>query len=231
MQLTVREVAKYLNVTEKTVYRWISEGRMPHHQVDGQYRFNRTELLEWAQQQNLKVSTAIYRRDNIDRPIPTIAEALEAGGIHHRLPGHDKTSVLRAMVDVLPLPDRVDRDMLYEILLVRERMGSTGIGRGIAIPHVRSPIVMAVVSPMISLFFLENRIDFAAPDGQPVRTLISMISPSVQLHAHMLARTASLIKDQGFFSALDRQAPTAEILNEARRAEAEMSGVLPKVEP
>ena len=46
MQLSVREVAQYLNVSEKTVYRWISEGKVPHHRVDGQYRFNRSDLLE-----------------------------------------------------------------------------------------------------------------------------------------------------------------------------------------
>jgi PTS system nitrogen regulatory IIA component len=223
MQLTVREVAECLNVSEKTVYRWVSEGKIPHHRVDGQYRFNRTDLQEWANKKNLKVSTSIYRRDNIDRPAPSVAQAIEAGGIVHRLSGEDKTSVLRAVVDALPLPDRVDRDTLFEILKMRERLGSTGIGQGIAIPHVRSPIVMAVMSPMITLFFLDHPIDFESPDGKPVKVLICLVSPSIPLHTHMLGRVASLLKDSGFLSALERHASTEEILNEARRAEAALS--------
>ena len=223
MQLTVKEVAECLNVSEKTVYRWVSEGKIPHHRVDGQYRFNRTDLQEWANKKNLKVSTSIYRRDNIDRPAPSVAEAIEAGGIVHKLSGEDKTAVLRAVVDALPLPDRVDRDTLFEILKMRERLGSTGVGHGIAIPHVRSPIVMAVMSPMITVFFLEHPIDFGSPDGLPVKILICLVSPSIPLHTHMLGRVAALLKDPGFLSALERHGTTAEILNEARRAEAALS--------
>lgn len=227
MQLTVREVAECLSVSEKTVYRWVSDGKIPHHRVDGQVRFNRTDLQEWANKRNMKVSTAIYRRDNIDRPAPSVAEAIEAGGIVHRLTGKDKTEVLRAVVEALPLPGRVDRDTLFEILKMRERLGSTGIGNGIAIPHVRSPIVMAVISPMITLFFLEHPIDFGSPDGQPVKILICLVSPSVHLHTHMLGRIATLLRDPGFLSALERNASTDEILNEARRAEAALSTPAP----
>ena len=223
MQLTVKEVAQYLNVSEKTVYRWVNDGKIPHHRVDGQYRFNRTDLQEWANKKNLKVSTAIYRRDQIDRPAPNVADAIEVGGIIHKLAGEDKTSILRAVVDALPLPDRVDRDTLFEILRMRERLGSTGVGHGIAIPHVRSPIVMSVMSPMITLFFLEHPIDFGSPDGMPVKILICLVSPSIPLHTHMLGRVAVLLKDPGFLSALERHGTSAEILNEARRAEAALS--------
>ncbi|HLF93047.1 MAG TPA: PTS sugar transporter subunit IIA [Planctomycetota bacterium] len=223
MQLTVREAAEYLKVSEKSIYRWIGEAKIPHHKVDGQYRFNRTELLEWANERKIKVSTAVYRRDNLDRPAPGIAESLEAGGIVHRLPGEDKAAVLRAMVDALKLPDRVDRDTLFHILEARERLGSTGVGHGIAIPHVRSPIIMSVSTPIITLFFLEHPIEFGAPDGQPVKTLICLVSPSIHLHTHMLAKIATLIRDPGFMSALERHASTEEILSEARRAEASLN--------
>ena len=220
MQLTVREVAQYLDVSEKTVYRWISDRNIPHHRVDGQYRFNRSDLLEWANERKIKLSTAVYRRDNVDRTVPTLAEALEMGGILHRLPGEDKTSVLRAMVDSLKLPDRVDRETLFQVLLTRERLGSTGVGRGVAIPHVRSPIIMTVTSPMVSLFFLEHPIDFGAQDGVPVKTLFWLVCPSIHLHSYMLAKIATLLRDPGLMSALERHAPREEVLAEARRAEA-----------
>ena len=48
MTLTVKDIARLLSVSEKTVYRWISQGQLPAYQVHEQYRFNRAEILEWA---------------------------------------------------------------------------------------------------------------------------------------------------------------------------------------
>ena len=46
MQLSVRDVARMLNVSEKSIYRWIQQGQLPAYKVNEQYRFNRAELLE-----------------------------------------------------------------------------------------------------------------------------------------------------------------------------------------
>src|SRR6185295_5796837 len=152
MELTVREVARYLGVSEKEIYRWVSEGSIPLHQVGGHYRFNRTELLEWANTRNLKISTAIYRKEDDSRPLPSIAEAIEAGGILYKLAGAEKAAVLRSMVDFLPFPPSVDRETVYQIILAREKMGTTAIGYGIAIPHARHPIILQEVqTPKITL--------------------------------------------------------------------------------
>src|SRR5438034_985186 len=63
---------------------------------------------------------------------------------------------------------------------LREALQSTGVGDGIAIPHVRNPIVLHVSRPMITLCFLERPIDFGALDGKPVHVLFSLISPTVR---------------------------------------------------
>ena len=220
MQLTVQDVAKYLNVSEKTVYRWISEATIPFHRVDGAYRFNRTELLEWANARNLKVSTAIYRREETVQPLPTLSAALEAGGILYGVKGEDKAAALRSMIDALPLPETTDREMLYYLVLAREKLGSTAMGRGIAIPHVRNPLIFAGTSPRVTLCFLEHSIEFDSPDGQPVGTLFWLVSPTVRAHTHMLARLASLVRDPGFQKVLERKAPREEILGEIGRLEA-----------
>lgn len=224
MELTVREVASYLGVPEKTVYRWISEGSIPLHQVGGQYRFNRTELLEWANARNLKISTAIYRKEDQARTLPSVAESLEAGGIVYRLVGQNKAAVLRSMVEALAFPPSVDRETIYEIVLARENMGTTAIGQGIAIPHARHPIILQEVqSPKITLCFLEEKVDFGAPDGLPVHTLFWLVSPSVRSHAHMLARLAALVQEKGFQNVLGRRPSVAEILNETRLLESRLA--------
>ena len=130
--------------------------------------------------------------------MPSFAEALQTGGIFYRLEATDKESALRAVVENLRLPDEVDREFLFRVLLAREALASTGIGGGVAIPHVRNPIVLHVARPTITLCFFEKPIDFDAIDGQPVHALFSLISPTVRAHLHLLSRLAFGIARRSF---------------------------------
>jgi PTS system nitrogen regulatory IIA component len=220
MQLTVRDAAKLLNVSEKTIYRWINQGHLPAYRVNEQYRFNRAELLEWATSNKINVSVDIFHEpESTTTSLPGLADALEAGGIFYRIGGGDKESVLRSVVDTMRLPDEVDRDFLFRVLLAREALGSTGIGEGIAIPHVRNPVVLHVQRPSICLCFLEKPIDFGALDRQPVFALFSMISPTVRAHLHLLSRLSFALHNPAFKGVITRQGPRDEILAEACRAE------------
>src|ERR1043165_9180342 len=220
MKLTVRDAAQLLNVTDKTIYRWIKQGAIPAYQINEQYRFNRAELLEWATSRKLNVSPEIFAEpEGGEAPPPLLSEALRAGGGHYRVGGADKGSVLHAVVDMMKLPDEVDREFLYQVLLAREALGSTGIGEGIAIPHVRNPIVLHISRPMVTLCFLERPIDFGALDGQAVTTLFTLISPTVRAHLHLLSRLGFALRDADFKTAVKRQAPREEIFQALKEAE------------
>lgn len=220
MQLSVRDVAKILNVSEKTVYRWIQQGSLPAHRVNEQYRLNRAELLEWATARRMNLSKEIFEETEPgDAALPGFLESLEAGGIHHGVGGTDKESALRAAVDAMRLPDKADRALLLQVLLAREDLASTGIGDGIAIPHARSPIVLRVPRPAITLCFLERAIDFDAIDGKPVHCLFTLVTPTVKSHLHLLSRLAFALRDPAFKKVIARRAPGGEILEAARRVE------------
>jgi len=183
MQLTVRDVAGLLNVSERTIYRWIKEGAIPAYRISEQYRFHRAEILEWATARRIGVSVEIFEEaDAASHPLPSLSEALQAGGIAYRVGGTDKSSVLRSAVEAMRLPDEVDREHLLRVLAAREEMASTAIGDGIAIPHVRNPIVLHVPRSMVTLCFLERPVDFGALDGRPVHCLFTMVSPTVRAH-------------------------------------------------
>lgn len=220
MQLTVRNVSDLFRVSEKTVYRWINQGILPAYRMNDQYRFNRAELLEWATTRKMNVSAELFEEPESDAtPIPSLVEALQAGGIFYRLGGTDKESALRSVVEHMRLPDEVDRAFVLRVLLARERLQSTGIGDGIAIPHVRNPIVLHVSRPMIMLCFLDHAVGFDALDGKPVFALFSLISPTVRAHLRLLSRLAFGLNHPGFRDAVLRQASRDEILNEARQVE------------
>lgn len=220
MQLGVRDVARILNVSEKSIYRWIQQGQLPAYKVNEQYRFNKAELLEWANAQKINVSTEMFVEPDADAELmPDFADSLEAGGIFYRLEGQDKEKALRSVVNVMKLPPDMDRELLLRVLLARESMASTGIGDGIAIPHVRNPIVLSVSHPAICLCFLEKPVEFGAIDNKPVHTLFTLVSPTVRIHLYLLSRIAQALRNPAFKAVVDRQGSREEILAAARALE------------
>lgn len=224
MQLSTRDVSEALAVTEATVIRWIRQRGLPARHVAGQYRFHRAELLEWATANGVKIRADLFDRfDDDEEPPPSLAEALERGGIFYRLHDTNRDRALAAMVEVLPVPADVDRSLLLRLFLAREDAASTGIGGGIALPHVRNPIVLHVPRPMVTLCFLEQSVDFGALDEQPVHTLFAAISPTTRQHLQLLARIAYALHDPEFKAAVGFHMPAEVILREARRVDAALA--------
>lgn len=220
MQLDVKDAAGIFNVPEKTIHRWVKQKMLPAYCIDEQYRFNRAELLEWATARRIGVSSEIMVESAAEAGhLPRLAEALESGGIHYRVEGTDKNSVLRSVVDRMPVAREVDRAFLHEVLSARESLGSTALGEGIAIPHVRNPIVLHILEPTITLCFLEHPIDFGAPDGLPVDILFTLVSPTVRSHLHLLSKLASALRDPRFKAVVVQRGTREEIISEAHRIE------------
>lgn len=221
MQLSVQDVARFLNVPEKTLYRMIRHGEIPAQKIQDQYRFNRTELLEWAMAHHKTMSPEFAQHEekiSIAR-LPLLSTALIAGGVFYRLAGADKKSALRSLVAALRLPPKADRDLLLKMLLAREAMASTSIGEGIAVPHARNPLVLQVAEPQIALGFLQTPVDFQALDGKPVFALFSMITTTVRIHLHLLSHLAFALQDSGFRDIIRRQADQDQIIRELQRVE------------
>ena len=131
MLLEPSEAALALNVDEKTVVRWIKKDNLPAESIQGNYQINPVDLLEWATDHGIKVNPALYKMPDADnRPLPTLSQALQAGGIHCGFPGGDKETVLRNAVAILDLPPDIDPDFILQVLLAREAMGTTAVGDG-----------------------------------------------------------------------------------------------------
>jgi PTS system nitrogen regulatory IIA component len=223
MKLTVRDVARMLNVSEDVVYRWIREENIPVHRVSEHYRFHRAELLEWATSRGIRVSSEEFRSpigNGTDQP--RLSKALELGGVHRGVEGSSPESVLRAVVRLMPIEDE-DRDLIHDFLVAREALGSTGVGDGIAIPHVRNPVVLQVTHPVVTLCFLAQPVDFHAIDGQPVHTIFTLVTGTIRSHLYLLSRLSAALHDERFKGAVLRRAPSEEIVAAATRLEASLS--------
>ncbi len=141
--------------------------------------------------------------------------------------GGDKREVLARVVHHLPLPPDVDRDHLIAVLEAREAMGSTGIGDGIAIPHVRNPILLHVSRPMVALFLLRRPVDFDAIDGQPVHAIFLVISPSVPTHLRILAELGLALRDPALRALLRARAGDDQVMARVAELEHATTGQFP----
>lgn len=221
MHLNVREVSKLLKVSEKKVHEWIGRGILRAERVNNRYLMHRSELLEQTSSRQIDVPSEVFADAELTGAQHFgLAESLRAGGIFYRVEGADKPAVLRAIIRALPLPAEADREAISQMLIAREALGSTAIGDGIAIPHVRRPMILDAAAASLSLFFLAHPVDFGAFDGNPVFAMFLLISPSARAHLQLLSRLSFALHDSQLKAALARRAPAAELLAEFERVEA-----------
>lgn len=214
MQLTVRQAATHLGVDETTVRRWVTQRGLPAHHANERIYINAVELWEWAVENGVLVSRQLLdqARGSPD-PVPSLTDLLRAGGIFSDIGGNTKAEVLGEFVERLPLAPEQDRTFLLSVLEAREAMGSTGIGDGIAIPHVRNPILLQVEQPFVTLGLLRQAIEFGSMDGIPVHALFMVVSPTVPAHLAILARLGFALRDETLRGLLRDRAPADEILD------------------
>ena len=175
--LTIEEVAKYLRVSERTVYDWAQRGEIPSGKIGTVWRFKKAEIENWVNERlsvnKMNTPYASVQIENIISPDRIVF-------INYST----KRDVLLALADNLAnAPQVKNRQELASEIIKREELMSTAIGRGIAIPHVRlSSVTDLVVSVGISQ---TDIIDFQTLDDLPVR-LVFMIAAAYNQHAYYL---------------------------------------------
>ena len=125
----------------------------------------------------------------------------------------DATSKKRAFEEVGLLFENLhglNRALVTDSLFARERLGSTGLGHGVAIPHGR---IKGLKAPMAAVFQLAQPIGFDAPDEQPVSLLIFLLVPeaATQKHLEILSEIAELLSDADLRARLQSSASAAEL--------------------
>ncbi len=141
-----------------------------------------------------------------------ILEVLDKDAIIIDLKAKDKKGVLDELV--MPVASRagIDHAALAKVLMERERLGSTGIGGGIGIPHGKLKDLKSLV-----LGFGVSRpgVDFESMDGRPTHIFFLLLTPenSAGLHLKLLARISRLLKNEDFKTQLMRAKTREEVLD------------------
>ena len=224
MKLTINEVARSLDLPLTTVERWIRQGRIPIKRSGYAYSFDRSVLEKWAKSHNIAFSVQdVTPAPDVDPSAAsggaaedeTLLSSMKRGGVLYGIHGSTVDEVLTSAVNgIMAFPPKV-RTELLERLLERERLTSTGIGKGIAIPHPRTPFSDEVVGSVIVTCFLEAPVDYMAVDNRPVFVLFILLSRSPRQHLQILSRLSFCVRDDTFVDFLrskpDRDAFFARI--------------------
>jgi len=205
--LTLEEVAKYLRVSERTVYDCAQKGEIPAGKIRTAWRFKKSEIDKWV---NDKLASTSLNPQFSPIHAQSILSSHRILFINHS----SKRDALLALAENLAdSPQVKNRQELYSEILKREELMSTAIGCGIAIPHVRlSSVTDLVVSVGISR---TDIVDFHPLDDEPVR-IVLMIAAANSQHAYYLQTLSwfsSRLKNKELRDSLLKAQSTQEAYN------------------
>lgn len=188
--MTIEDVAKFLKVSERTVYDWAQKGEIPCGKLGTSWRFKRDEIENW-------VSRKLTPRIDMTRPLPHEIKSILTPDRCLVLNVNGKDKILNALIDVCAnLPGIRNRNELAEAIFSREKLMSTGIGLGIAVPHVR----LSGVKNIGAAFALNTTpiYDYESLDGLPVQIVIMIVAGRNQHSEYLqiLSTFASFLKDE-----------------------------------
>jgi len=221
MDLKIKDIVDLFQVSEKTVYRWIKEKKIPCYRIQHQYRFNRAEINEWILSNKIELSSRLLDLGIAERPT-NFSDLLHNGGIYNDIAGNTVRDVLHNAIERINTPANISKADLIAALLNRESMMSTAIGNGIAIPHPRNPMITNIADASVSICFLQQPLDFGALDGKPVHTLFILLTYSPRRHLEVLSKLSFLCHNEEFQKLLQQRAPARSIINYIQVKEMEM---------
>ena len=207
------EAARLLNVTEATLMRWVRQGLL--RSVDGRgQRFERIELERWARQRGLPLCAAPQPRPT--PPENLLAAAVERGAVTAGVKSATASDAIKIAVGALTGLDDQGRRHLLDEVFERERMASTGLGHGLALPHPRKPPSGLIEEAMVSVVVPDEPLDGAALDGEPVHTVFLLLSPSAPVHLQILSGVAHSLRSPELPSFLRERPSLAQLVERLR---------------
>jgi PTS system nitrogen regulatory IIA component len=208
---TMSQAAELLGVSEAVLARWCRQGVIPSHHHRGQVVFRREELLLWQSEHQLEDQASLASPAKGHNG--TLKEALKRGGLH-LIPGNlTLEQWFQAALGTLS-PSLVPQIHETKIqLLEREKLASTAIGRGIALPHPRTPDQLSFSENMVVALPIQNPDLFPAPDPQPVFFAFLLLCHSTSSHLQLMGKLAQALAQEQFYQRLPH-AKTVETLLE-----------------
>ncbi|MCA9638598.1 MAG: PTS sugar transporter subunit IIA [Myxococcales bacterium] len=207
--LTLRELADYLRLGERTVLKLAQQGEVPAARIGNQWRFKQGVIDAWLDDQMLGVRGG-RRPDPDELASFSIDTCFAADHVLPELEGGTRAAVLEELARAAHALELVrDPTWFLGALLERENILTSAVGEGVAFPHTLHRHPEQVSRPFILLGRARAGVDFLAPDGAPVHLVVLMGLRYQELHLPWLARLSALLRERPLRQALIDAEPAA----------------------
>jgi len=221
MYLSQKEVARLLGLPEVTVQRWIHQGKIPTKTLGKKTVLKKSEILNWAKAHDLDIKKNQSAQANNPQSLFSLTSAVEKGGIYVQIDAHDTYSAFENSLSQFSFLENEDKKLILNELINREELASTGIGKGIAIPHTRSRLQLNLDSAHIPVIFLKEPIPFNAVDKNPVSVLFMIFTTNVKEHLKMLAKLSYILQQDKILQLLADRNRDGNLIEQIRVVENE----------
>lgn len=212
MKLSIQKVSQSLNLPTYTIERWIRQGRLPIHRDGNDCLFNEKILIRWATEHGLTFNPPKVAPMEDGKEAICLVDAMKRGGTSYNLKGEDRFALLPTAVTRISGVSGAAQEELSTRLIEREKLTSTGMGKGVAIPHPRRALKLDIRQPLIATCFLDTPLDFDAIDDLPVFVLFILVCATTQDHLQLLSRLAYCLRDDNFIRFLNKTPSEQQLL-------------------
>jgi len=211
--MTLSEVAEYLELAPRTVLRMAQRGEIPAAKVASQWRFMRSLVRDWLVGQMQAFPPAEAKGDvRSEQSLLPLGEVLRPELMTFDIKPGPKESILRRLsVPLLETGFAKDTSRLLNSLLERERMMTTAVGHGIAIPHPRRAITGMFSEPAIALGICPEGTDFRAIDDQLVHVFFLICATRDEIHLRLMANVSWVARQEGTIARLRQASSPQEV--------------------
>jgi excisionase family DNA binding protein len=194
--MTIKQLAGYLNLNERTVLRLVTDGGLPGVKVGNQWRFRKAMIDAWLDDQMLGVTPRM-----VDEPKPVVspramlelANCFEVSHIVPELRASNKNGVIEELAGLAAGLGLVrDKTWFIGSLIERENIMPSATGRGVAFLHTLRRSPLQVTKPFMVLGRSKEGVDFDSLDGQPTHLFFVLGLKFHELHLPWLAKLSSM---------------------------------------
>jgi PTS system nitrogen regulatory IIA component len=234
MDLKIKDVAELLNVSETTIRRWLSEGKIPAYRLHHQYRFSRIEIENWMMSCRLEKERGSFLPGEEKEIYPQLQDkkksknseelqkrgmqqfglyrAIHRGEVLSELSSSKKEDLIKETMELIADQLSLDPAVISELLLDREKLMPTALNHGIAVPHTRD-FLLKGPTDVIVVVFPKKPIEWGALDESPVHTLFFLFASDDKRHLHLLAKLAHLSSNDEALELLRSKPSKKELLD------------------
>jgi excisionase family DNA binding protein len=219
--LTIRQLAEYLMVSEKTVYRMLDRNRLPGVRVGAQWRFRRQDIDAWLSEEMRRVGHEGKHEvlETLQTSELAIHPLLEPENVWLSVAASSRDELLSFLAHEATLDPHVDRDQLFRSMRDREQICSTALLAQAAFPHPLDPVPFRFSRKRVLLAVLRQPIDFLDPHAHRPRVVAAILARSMQGHLLALSRAIKLFADDALIDRLSGANDASEAIRAIAEAE------------